>query len=253
MVDEIKLNKAAEVLRKSRYAIAFTGAGISVESGIPPFRGENGIWSKFDPATLELDFFYEHPVESWKVIREIFYTFFGDAKANNAHIALAKFEERGLLKSVITQNIDNLHQQGGSKVVYEFHGNSQKLICSKCRSDYTPDLIDLDHLPPVCGACGGLIKPDFVFFGENIPFDAYQNSVNAAEKADVIIVIGSTGEVMPAAQVPHLAKQRGATVIEVNTEWSKFTNAITDFYLEGKATEVMEKLYFAVYGEEIII
>jgi NAD-dependent deacetylase len=251
MVEEVKLNKAAAALRKSHYAIAFTGAGISVESGIPPFRGENGIWSKFDPDTLEVGFFYEHPVESWKVIREIFYTFFGDAKANKAHIALAKFEEKGLLKSVITQNIDNLHQQGGSKVVYEFHGNSQKLICTKCHAVYTPGLIDLDHLPPVCGTCSGLIKPDFIFFGENIPFDAYENSVDAAGKADVVIVIGSTGEVMPAAQMPYLAKQNGASIIEINTTPSKFTHAITDYYLEGKATEIMEKLYFAVYGEEL--
>jgi NAD-dependent deacetylase len=252
MVDEIQLNKAAEALRKSRYAIAFTGAGVSVESGIPPFRGESGIWNKYDPMTLELGFFHEHPLESWKVIRELFYSFFSDAKANKAHIALAKFEERGLLKSVITQNIDNLHQKAGSRTVFEFHGNSQRLFCTKCHTEYAPAYIDFDHLPPTCGACSGLIKPDFIFFGENIPMDAYQNSVEAAEKADVVIVIGSTGEVMPAAQMPYLAKDNGAVVIEVNTAISKFTHSITDIYLEGKATEVMESLYFALYGEDLL-
>jgi NAD-dependent deacetylase len=252
MLKEVQLYKAADILRKSNYAIAFTGAGISVESGIPPFRGDNGIWSKYDPMTLELGYFFKYPLESWKVIREIFYADFGEAKANTAHIVLARFEEKGLLKGIITQNIDNLHQQAGSKTVFEFHGNSQRLFCTKCHADYAPSTINLDHLPPTCGACSGLIKPDFIFFGENIPMDAYQNSVEAAGKADVVIVIGSTGEVMPAAQMPYLAKQNGAVVIEINTEASKFTHSITDYYLEGKATEVMEKLYFAVYGEDLL-
>jgi NAD-dependent deacetylase len=251
-MDDILLYKAAETLRRSHYAIAFTGAGVSVESGIPPFRGENGIWSKYDPATLELDFFHRNPLESWKVIKELFYMFFGNAAPNAAHIALARFEQKGLIKSVITQNIDDLHQKAGSKMVYEFHGNSQKLVCTKCGADYAPDYIDFDHLPPMCGACSGLIKPDFIFFGENIPFAAYQNSVEAAEKADVVIVIGSTGEVMPAAQMPLIAKQNGATIIEVNTIPSNFTRSITDYYLEGKATEVMKELYCAVYDEELL-
>lgn len=252
MLNEVQLYKASEILRKSKYVIAFTGAGISVESGIPPFRGEHGIWEKYDPAMLEIGYFFQHPLQSWQVIREIFYAYFGDAKVNKAHVALAKMEQKGLLRSIITQNIDNLHQQAGSKSVFEFHGNSQRLVCTKCHADYPPASIDIDHLPPTCGACSGLIKPDFIFFGENIPFDAYQNSVDAAEKADAIIVIGSTGEVMPAAQMPYIAKQNGAVIIEVNTEPSKFTHAITDFYLEDKATEVMEKLYFAVYGEDLL-
>jgi NAD-dependent deacetylase len=252
MTDEIQLSKAASALRKSQYAIAFTGAGISVESGIPPFRGENGIWEKYDPALLEISYFFQHPLQSWKVISEIFYAYFGDAKANKAHLALARFEEKGLLRSIITQNIDNLHQQAGSKTVFEFHGNSQRLFCTKCHADYSPATIDSDHLPPICGACSGLIKPDFIFFRENIPFDAYQNSVEAAEKADVVLVIGSTGEVMPAAQMPYIANQNGAVIIEVNTEPSKYTHAITDFYLQGKATEVMEKFYFSVYGKDLL-
>jgi NAD-dependent deacetylase len=251
-MNELTLYKAAEFLRRSRYAIAFTGAGISVESGIPPFRGKDGIWSKFDPATLELGFFYRNPLESWKVIRELFYLFFGNAVPNAAHTALARFEQKGLIKSVITQNIDNLHQKAGSKTVFEFHGNSQKLVCTKCRSEYPPDYIDFDHLPPLCGACSGLIKPGFIFFGEDIPFDAYQNSLEAAQKADVVIVIGSTGEVMPAAQMPVIAKQNMATIIEVNTEPSNFTRSVTDFFLEGRATEVMKELYFAVYDEVLV-
>ena len=110
-MDEKQLHKAVEVLNRSKYTIAFTGAGISVESGIPPFRGENGIWNKYDPSTLELGFFYENPKKSWEVIKQLFYDFFGNAECNNAHRVLAAMEKRGLLKCVITQNIDNLHQQ----------------------------------------------------------------------------------------------------------------------------------------------
>ncbi|MBN2172730.1 MAG: NAD-dependent deacylase [Bacteroidales bacterium] len=250
-MDPIQIQKAADVLRKSRNTIAFTGAGISVESGVPPFRGENGIWEKYDPKTLELGFFMNNPTASWKVIRELFYNYFGTAKSNNAHFVLAEMEKRGLLKCVITQNIDNLHQQAGSVVVHEFHGNSQNLVCLSCHRYFKPDDIDFDKLPPYCGDCGGLIKPDFIFFGEGIPMEAYQNSVEAAGRAEAVILVGSTGEVMPAAQMPYLAKQNGATIIEVNTEMSKFTNTITDHFIQGKAGEVLTELFFSLTGEEL--
>jgi len=251
MMDKSLVQKAAEAIRDSQYTIAFTGAGISVESGIPPFRGEHGIWSKYDPKTLELNYFHTNPLESWKVIKELFYHFFGNATSNSAHLALAKLEEKALLQSVITQNIDDLHQQAGSKEVYEFHGNSQQLLCLKCKDYFVPADIDFDSLPPYC-SCGGLIKPDFIFFGEGIPPEAYQKSVQAAGSADVVLIIGSTGEVMPAAQMPYLAKQNGALVIEVNPEKSNFTRSITDIYLPGKAGETMELLYQTITGEKLI-
>lgn len=249
-MDEIQLQKAVHILRNSNSSIAFTGAGISVESGIPPFRGENGIWSKYDPNTLELGYFYENPLASWEVIKQLFYDFFGDAESNLAHMVLAEMEKVGMLECVITQNIDNLHQQAGSKIVHEFHGNSQKLLCVKCMTYYVPDDINLDKLPPKCTKCEGLIKPDFIFFGEGIPPKAYESSVDAASKAEVVIIIGSTGEVMPAAQIPYLAKQNGATIIEVNPGVSNFTKSITDIYLEGKATEVMGKLKEKLFSDK---
>lgn len=250
MVDRKKLQNAADILQQAEYAISFTGAGISVESGVPPFRGSDGIWSKYDPNTLDLGFFYQNPTESWFVIRELFYNFFGNAKANPAHIVLAKLEKKGIIKSIITQNIDNLHQQAGSQSVYEFHGNSQKLVCTKCLAYYQPADIDFEMLPPYCD-CGGLIKPDFIFFGEGIPTEAYQLSVSAARKSDVVIVVGSTGEVMPAAQMPFIAKENGATIIEVNPEKSKFTNTITDIHIQGKAGEVLSRLYVEMFNEEL--
>lgn len=252
MVDQSLLAQATAILKQSNYTIAFTGAGISVESGVPPFRGEHGIWSQYDPRTLELDYFHEYPYESWLVIRELFYKFFGDAKSNPAHFGLAGLEKKGLLKSIITQNIDNLHQQAGSHEVYEFHGNSQKLICLQCSHGFVPSDIDFEKLPPRC-SCGGVIKPDFIFFGENIPVEAYERSIDAAGSAEVVIVIGSTGEVMPAAQMPYIAKQNGATIIEINPGISKFTNTITDIHLAGKAGETMIELFEAVTGEKLKI
>ena len=248
MQTEPQIIEAVDLLKNSKYTIAFTGAGISVESGVPPFRGENGIWNKYDPKTLELGFFHNNPLESWEVIKQLFYDFFGKAKPNKAHIVLAELEKKGLLKCVITQNIDNLHQQAGSKVVHEFHGNSHKLVCTKCRSYFDFKLVDFENLPPLCEKCNGLLKPDFIFFGEGIPPDAYQNSVEAATKAEVVILIGSTGEVMPAAQIPYLAKQNGATIIEINTENSNFTHSITDVFIKGKATEVMGRLSDIMFG-----
>jgi len=233
------ISEAVKLLKQSKYTTAFTGAGISVESGIPPFRGKDGLWSKYDPIVLDLDYFHTHPAQSWDVIKEIFYDFFGEAEANPAHIVLAKMEEAGFLKNIITQNIDNLHQEAGSSDVIEFHGNSRTLVCTGCHKQYINGDFSLDELPLRCTDCNGLIKPDFIFFGEGIPPVAYQKSIEAAEKADVFLLIGTTGEVMPASQIPHLAKSNGAKIIEVNPNPSNYTHQITDIFLQGKATEVM--------------
>ncbi len=237
-----KISQAADKIMNSRHLVAFTGAGISVESGIPSFRGEDGLWSKYDPQVLELSHFHQYPLESWTVIKEIFYDFFGEARPNPAHVVLADLEKSGLLKCVITQNIDNLHQTAGNTVVHEFHGNSHNLVCTKCKRHFGLAEVNLDVLPPKCGLCQGLLKPDFIFFGEGIPQQAYQASHIAAEKADVFLIIGSTGEVSPANQIPVHAKNTGATIIEVNPEKSRYTSYITDIHLKGKAGEIMTKL-----------
>jgi NAD-dependent deacetylase len=172
----------------------------------------------------------------------MFYDFFASAKPNKAHHVLAEMEKAGFLKAVITQNIDNLHQEAGSKTVYEFHGNSKKLICLKCFREYPASDFDFKIIPPRCKNDGTILKPEFVFFGEGIPPAAYTASFRNAEICDVCMVIGSTGEVMPAAYVPRTAKSHGAAIIEVNTESSNFTYQVTDIFLQGKAGEVMEKL-----------
>lgn len=239
---ESRLREAVKELRKSEHTTAFTGAGISVESGIPSFRGENGIWAKYNPIATELNYFFANPEESWRVIREIFYDFFGKAKPNAAHIALAEMEKLGYIDAVITQNIDNLHQDAGCSTVYEFHGNSQTLVCTYCGRKYPISGVDLSKLPPTCSDDGKLLKPDFIFFGEGIPQFAYQKSIEEAQNADVFLLVGTTGEVIPASTIPALAKRSGATIIEINPEMSNYTNNLTDIYLKGKAGKVLPLL-----------
>jgi len=241
-LDNELLKEAAQLLKSSGYTTAFTGAGISVESGIPPFRGEKGLWNKYDPIVLDLGYFHEHPLESWKVIVEIFYEFFGKAKPNEAHLVLGKMEHADLLNAVITQNIDNLHQEGGSKNVIEFHGNAKKLLCISCSKYFRPEEVDLEDLPVKCSKCSGLVKPNFIFFGEGIPPFAYEQSIQAAEQSEVMIVIGTTAEVMPAGQIPIIAKSKGAKIIEINPEPSHLTKYITDIHLQGGASKIMQSI-----------
>jgi NAD-dependent deacetylase len=239
---EMNIHKAAGILRDSDFTTAFTGAGISVESGIPPFRGEGGLWTRYDPTLLEIGYFMANPLESWKIIKEIFYDFFGKAKPNKAHLVLARMEQQGLLSRTITQNIDYLHQEAGCRHVFEFHGNSRQLVCLECRTTYTAGEVSMDHLPPTCRQCGGLLKPDFVFFGEAIPTQPLTAAYEAAGISEVLLIIGTTGEVMPANQIPFMAKNNGATIIEVNPVPSNYTGRITDVFLQGKAAEVMGML-----------
>lgn len=241
-MDQVQLNEAARHIRNSRFTVAFTGAGISVESGVPPFRGEGGLWNQYDPIILELTYFYAHPLESWTAIKSIFYDFLIDKSPNAGHATLAKWEREGLLHSLITQNIDNLHQKAGSKNVIDYHGNALKLICKYCDKTETGLVPFLNQLPPLCTHCGHILKPDFVFFGEGIPEKAYHQSIQDAIKADVLLIIGTSGEVSPANRVPFIAKEKGAFIIEINNEKSNYTNAITDIFIQAKAGETLPLL-----------
>jgi NAD-dependent deacetylase len=234
--------QAAQLIRNARHVTAFTGAGISVESGIPPFRGENGLWNKYDPIFLDIRYFQAKPLESWRLIKEIFYDFFGEAHPNAAHYALAELEKRGKLHAIITQNIDNLHQEAGSREVYEFHGTSRELICPNCGRKTPAAQLDLSLLPPLCPFCSEILKPDFVFFGEGIPEPAFSKSLHEAETADLFLLIGTTGEIMPASQIPFLAKRNGANIIEINIAPSNYTEAISDVFIREKATAAMSAL-----------
>jgi len=239
---EDKLAIVIDRIKNSKMAVAFTGAGVSVDSGIPPFRGPNGLWSKYDPVILDISYFQRNPKESWRIIKEIFYDFFGKAKPNNFHYLLAKLEKMNLLEAIITQNIDGLHQSAGSKNVIEFHGRSSHLVCLDCNKYFEANDILLSELPPICPDCDGLLKPDFVFFGEPIPAVALDKSYYYSQKADLFILAGTTGEIMPASQIPYLAKNNGAYIIEFNIEPSNYTNSVTDLFIQSRADIVGKEI-----------
>ncbi len=230
------------ILQHSRFPVAFTGAGISVESGIPPFRGPGGIWNKYDPEILDISYFLKYPEESWEQIRKMFYEVIEKARPNPAHYALAEMENQGRLKGIITQNIDNLHQKAGNKKVVEYHGNTRDVVCLECGKKYPLLQISFEQLPPRCPQCGGLLKPDFVFFGEPIPADAALQAEEWMKNTDLLLVIGTSGVVVPASLLPYTAKQYGAKIIEVNLYPSEYTNRISDYFLQGKASEILPAL-----------
>jgi len=243
MVDkERDIISAAGWIANARHLVAFTGSGISVESGIPTFRGEEGIWSRYDPKALDIEYFESNPNDSWRVIFEIFYHYFLEARPNKAHKLLARLENKEILKAVITQNIDNLHQEAGSEKVIEYHGNSKYLTCSSCGTRYPVSDVEFEPLPPRCKFDGTILKPDFVFFGEPIPEEAASNAVYETSRADILLIIGTTGEVVPANMLPGLAKSAGAKIIEINPQPSEFTGAITDIFLCGKAGDICGQL-----------
>lgn len=242
-----EIDKAVGLIRKAKYAVAFTGAGISVPSGIPPFRGDKGLWNTTDPIFLEIGFFQKKPLQSWIKIKELFYDTLGDAEPNPAHKILAKMEARSFLETIITQNIDHLHQEAGNKYVYEIHGTYKRLICTECSSEYDMSFADLNYLPPTCFVCKGILKPDMVFFNEPIPPFAKKRSFDEAAKADVMLIIGTNAEVLPAADIPVTAKKNGAKIIEINIDKTHFTHEITDVFLQGDAAEIMKEIGKRLY------
>lgn len=247
------LKQVADLIKRSDYIIAFTGAGASVESGIPPFRGsENALWDNYSPDILDISTLHEEPLKTWEFIRDVFYDYMfrEDIKPNPTHFFLARLEKEGSLKAIVTQNIDNLHQEAGSKEVYEFHGSAAYITCTTCGYRVAPHQLNMKNLPPKCPKCvNKVLKPDFVFFGEGIPQKAYEASFVAARKCDLCIVIGTSGTVMPASMVPIVAKQNGATIVEIGPTPTELTrNGTTDIFLKGKSGEVSRELEQMLFG-----
>ncbi len=234
--------RACEIICQSARCVGFTGAGISVESGIPPFRGENGLWNKYDPETFDIRYFNKHPAESWEAVRTIFYDLFGRVSPNKAHLALARMEAENRLHAIITQNVDNLHSDAGSRVVHEFHGSLKKMVCLECYRTCGVETVDLSVLPPFCSHCGGMLKPDVIFFGEPIPEPAGSLSFEEARRADCFILIGTTGTVAPANTIPFMARENGARIIEINPYKSGYTDKITDVFIQERAGHAMTRL-----------
>jgi NAD-dependent deacetylase len=240
-MDEELLRKTVELVSRAKKVVAFTGAGISVESGIPDFRGPSGLWEKFDPmeyATIEA--FHADPKKVWGMLKEMA-ALLDRSRPNPAHRALARLEEMGRLSSVITQNIDALHQEAGSRRVIEFHGTSRSLVCVLCGRNYVRRQVKLDPLPPRC-ACSGVLKPEFIFFGEPIPWGAHLEAKEEAANCEVMLVIGTSAVVSPACDLPVIAKKRGAAIVEVNLEETQLTPYISSWLLRGAASDVLSRI-----------
>lgn len=226
------------MLLRSRYAIALTGAGISVESGIPDFRGKNGLWSRLDPFEYgHIDSFRLNPGKVWKMLMEMG-ALVESVNPNGAHIALAELEKLGVIKMVITQNVDSLHQRAGSINVIEFHGNFRRMHCDRCHKVYMRADVSLVRLPPLC-TCGGPVRPDIVMFGEGIPHEAYSRAFDAAAKCDLMLVVGTSASVVPASELPRIAKKNGAHVLEINPVASDLTRKITELHIMESAGQAL--------------
>ncbi len=233
------IERAAQDLIRSKKTIAFTGAGISVESGIPDFRSAEGLWQKYDPEEYaHIHAFYSNPEKVWLMLKDMF-TLVMTAKPNPAHIGLAELERMDLLSTVITQNVDGLHQAAGSKNVIEFHGSHRTLTCLKCSITTDGTQLTIEDLPARCPRCSSLLKPDVVFFGEPIPPKAQASSFRESRSCSVVLVIGTSAVVYPAASIPIMAKEQGATVIEINMEPTPLTGQISDYLIPGPAGKII--------------
>jgi NAD-dependent deacetylase len=234
--------KAANYIRNANKAVALTGAGISVPSGIPDFRSPgSGLWDKVDPIEVAtIDAFRRNP--------EKFYAFMGPlskvvetAKPNPAHMALAEWERLGKLHSVITQNIDNMHQRAGSRKVIELHGNGAFAHCMNCRAEIKQaeivSRLESGGGVPRCD-CGGVIKPDVVLFGESLPFKQLVQAERDAESCDVMVVVGSSLTVAPASMLPQAALAGGAAVIVINLQ-STYMDSQAAVVLREKVEEAL--------------
>jgi NAD-dependent deacetylase len=239
------IKQAAKDLARAKYVVAMTGAGSSVESNIPPFRGKGGLWEKIDPMEFaHIDAFMRDPAKVWNVLIKEMKGVIDQAKPNDAHKGLARLEELGLLKTIITQNVDGLHQRAGNTDVIEFHGNFAWQRCLSCEQKYETQKVDLAQIPPRC-TCGGILRPDCIFFGEMIPPQHLYRSQQVSAACDVMLVVGTSAVVQPAAYMPVIAKENGAKIIEINMEHTPLSKRISDYSILGRAGQIMQ----AIVGE----
>ncbi len=239
--------EAAETLRARGRAVALTGAGISVESGIPAFRGSQGMWEKYDPMEYAtIGAFRKDPEKVWGMLSEMV-DLLSRAVPNPAHLGLAEMERRGVLRTVITQNVDGLHQAAGSRRVIEFHGNAEELICLSCWKRYPARVKIREGIPPRC-ACGKILKPNLVLFGEPIPWEAQEEAETEAKRCSVLLVIGMSAQVAPACDIPLLSKRSGAVIIEINPEETLLTGSVTDLYIRENAGYAVSRLFEEIRG-----
>jgi NAD-dependent deacetylase len=232
-------------LQQARSVVAFTGAGISAESGVPTFRSPDGIWSKFNPEELaSMEGFLRNPTLVWEwyahrkaLMREV--------RPNPGHEALVRLETLVPRVTVITQNIDGLHGRAGSRTVLELHGNIERNYCLSCGRPHSSEEIGAQEGPPHCVRCGGMVRPDVVWFGEQLPEEEWEDSVRSSGMADVFFSIGTSAVVYPAASLPLVALQGGAYLVEVNPEPTSLTPKVHEF-LQGASGVVLPAIVRAL-------
>jgi len=233
-------NNLIEALKESKSIVFFTGAGISAESGIPTFRGKEGLWNKFRPEELaSFNAFIKNPKLVWewynyrrKIVHE--------AQPNPAHLTIAEMQNHFKDVTVVTQNVDNLHRRAGSNKVFELHGNIERNFCINCKKFHNEEL-DFSTGVPKC-ECGGLIRPDVVWFGEYLPEDQFLGGEKAAIESDIFFVVGTSVVVYPAAGLIYTAKASGALIVEVNLEETDLSSSANYSYF-GKAGEILPNIF----------
>jgi NAD-dependent deacetylase len=232
-------------LRNASYIVAFTGAGISAESGVPTYRGEGGLWTKYDPGKYaSIAHFRLDPSYYWNFFKDVRYPILKKVKPNQAHLALAEMERRANLRSIITQNIDGLHQEAGSSSVIELHGTTRTIICTGCAKKYTIGEAYAElkkQIPPRCIECRGILRPDVIFFGETLDPQILRTAYSEVRDCDFLLAVGSSLVVYPAADIPLRAKQSGAKLAIINKD-STPLDPVADYVVQDAAGIVLPKI-----------
>ncbi|MDM8543842.1 NAD-dependent protein deacylase [Desulfococcaceae bacterium HSG9] len=235
------MSELRDLIDQASRLVAFTGAGISAESGIPTYRGQEGLWQKYDPAKYaDITYFRKNPAYYWNFFREVRYPMLKQAQPNQAHLALARLEQMGKLRAIITQNIDGLHQQAGSRKVVELHGNSRRFFCLRCGEREAMEQVYVrlsEEIQPACISCGGQLRPEVVFFGEALSASVMVEAETLTRESDLFVVVGSSLVVQPAAQFPVQAKQNGSRLVIVNKDPTPL-DALADMVYHRQASEV---------------
>ena len=243
---ESEIEKIAHEIKRSSYTTVLTGAGISAESGIPTFRGKDGLWNKYKPEELATpQAFAKDPGLVWEWYAWRMKLVFSK-EPNRGHEILAELEKRGLIRAIITQNADDLHERAGSKNVIHLHGRLRDVVCSSCsyrtEAEKILEKFGMDRVElPICPECGSLLRPGVVWFGESLPPAELNKAFSEAEKSDLILVIGTSAVVQPAASIPLLTKRRGGKIVEINPDPTPLTS-IADISVRGKAGEVLSSV-----------
>jgi len=245
-MNQRELEFAASAIRDADSVVALTGAGVSTASGIPDFRSEDGLWSEYDPNDFHVRRFRADPEGFWRDRLTLVEDLFGDeVDPNPAHDALAELESAGHLDGLITQNVDGLHQDAGSDDPIEIHGNGQRVVCTGCKRRFDADpvfeRVRDGEAPPTCEDCEDVLKPDVVLFGEQLPEHALFRAQSLTESADAFLAVGSSLTVEPAASLPRVAAENGATLVIVNLDRTELSDR-AEYDFRADVTEALPRL-----------